>query len=235
MTIPSPDAPLPTGADKAAAVQTMFDTIAGRYDLVNRTMTFGLDVLWRKRTLRYLHLAPDARVADIAAGTGDFCRELTNAGATPIGFDLALGMLKHARTTAPLVQGDALNLPVANGAFDAATCGYALRNFVDLDQFFVELARIVRPGGRIGLLDVGQPRSALVARGYNFYFGRVVPKIGAVLSDRDAYAYLPRSVAYLPPVEEMKRSLADAGFIDVAHRELTGGLSQLLTATRANS
>ena len=112
------------------------------------------------------------------------------------------------------------------------TCGYALRNFVDLPLFFAELARIVKPGGRIALLDVGTPKSALIGTGYNFYFGKVVPKIGGMLSNADAYSYLPRSVAYLPPTDEMLAALRTAGFADATHRELSGGLSQLFVATR---
>ena len=232
MSIPRLDEPLPTGQDKVDSVRTLFDTIAPRYDMVNRIMTFGLDVIWRKQTMRALGLKPGSVVADLACGTGDFCREIRDGGHVPVGFDLAFGMLQNARTDAQLVHADALDLPVVDGSFDAVTCGYALRNFVDLTGFFAELARITKPGGRIGLLDVGTPKSTLIGTGYNFYFGKVVPKIGGLLSDADAYGYLPRSVAYLPPTDEMTATLTDAGFVGVEHRELTGGLSQLITATR---
>lgn len=231
--MPASTAPLPTGDEKVVAVRNMFDSIAPRYDLVNRLMTFGLDVAWRKQTMGALQLKPGSLVADLACGTGDFCREIRKRGHVPLGFDLAYGMLAAARTDAQLVHADALRLPLVDDAVDAVTCGYALRNFVDLPLFFAELARIVRPGGRIGLLDVGTPRSALIGRGYNFYFGKVVPRIGGLLSDPAAYSYLPRSVAYLPPTETMIADLEEVGFTSVEHRELTGGLSQLFTATRA--
>src|SRR3954452_19202589 len=110
-------------------VREMFDTIAPRYDLVNRLMTFGLDVRWRKRTVRELRLPSGALVLDLAAGTGDLCRELTQAGSRPVGVDMSYGRLAAARTAAPLVQGDALRLPVPDGAADGVTCGFALRNF----------------------------------------------------------------------------------------------------------
>lgn len=229
--IPRHDQPLPTGEAKRDSVQALFDAIAPRYDLVNRLMTFGLDVLWRKQTMRALKLKPGSVVADLACGTGDFCREIRHGGHVPIGFDLALGMLSSARTDAQLVQGDALALPLVDDAVDGVTCGFALRNFVDLAPFMHELGRIVKPGGRIGLLDVGQPSLPLVKEGYDFYFGRVVPLIGGLLSDRDAYQYLPRSVAYLPPADEMIQLIEDAGFVDVQRRDLTLGLSQLFTAT----
>lgn len=232
MSIPTSDAPLPTGDAKAEAVRAMFDAIAPRYDLVNRLMTFGLDVVWRKQTMKTLDLKPRSLVADLACGTGDFCREIRQSGHTPLGFDLAFGMLASARTDAQLVHADALRLPVTDASVDAVTCGYALRNFVDLPTFFGELARITKPGGRIALLDVGAPKSKIVAAGYNVYFGKVVPKIGGLLSNADAYSYLPRSVAYLPPPDEMVAALEATGFSNVEHRELTGGLSQLLSATR---
>jgi demethylmenaquinone methyltransferase/2-methoxy-6-polyprenyl-1,4-benzoquinol methylase len=231
--MPMDDGALPEGDAKVTAVRSMFDTIAPRYDMVNRIMTFRLDVRWRRRTVGDLALAPGSLVADLACGTGDLCLELAAAGHRPIGFDLSMGMLQAARTPAPLVHADILRLPVPDRILDAATCGYALRNVVDLGAFFGELARVIRPGGRIGLLDVGQPPSRLVRTGYNIYFGKVVPFIGGLLSDRAAYRYLPRSVAYLPPAAEMQSMLAAAGFSEVEHTQLTKGLSQLLTATRA--
>src|SRR5690606_38920620 len=135
----------------------MFDAIAPRYDLVNRVMTFRMDVGWRKRTLRDLALPHGSTVLDIACGTGDLCRGLADLGLRPIGVDMSLGMLQAARTDAPLVQSDALRLPVADRSVDGVTCGFALRNFRELGPFFTELARAVRPGGRIALLEVAEP------------------------------------------------------------------------------
>src|SRR3954452_18321644 len=123
---------LPQGDDKREAVRDMFDAIAPRYDLVNRIMTFRLDVRWRRRTVRDLRLPAGSRGLDLAGGTGDLCRDLAAAGHRPIGVDLSYGMLAAARTDAPLVQADALRLPVPDGSVDGATCGFSLRNFVDL-------------------------------------------------------------------------------------------------------
>ena len=232
MGIPLRDDPLPTGDDKVASVRTMFDTIAPRYDLVNRIMTFGLDVRWRNRTIKDLALPAGSVIADLACGTGDFCRTLTEQGHKPIGFDLAFGMLAHARTTAPLVHSDALSLPVPDGSMDGVTCGFALRNFVELEPFFEELARVVRPGGRIALLDVSRPRSRFLRFGYDLYFGKAVPFIGGLLSNADAYHYLPRSLSYLPEPEVLSAQVGDAGFAEVTHKQLNGGLVQLITATR---
>jgi demethylmenaquinone methyltransferase/2-methoxy-6-polyprenyl-1,4-benzoquinol methylase len=223
---------LPQGEEKVRAVRTMFDTIAPRYDLVNRIMTFGLDVRWRKQATAALHLPRGSTVLDIAAGTGDLCRELQRSGHRAIGLDLSFGMLAAARTDAPLVQGDALRLPIPDGAIDGVTCGFALRNLLALDPFFAELGRVLRPGGRIALLDVAQPRSRVLRWGHGVYFGRVVPRIGGILSDGAAYRYLPRSVAYLPPGDEMLAMLGTAGFADAERRLLSGGITQLLTGTR---
>lgn len=224
---------LPQGEDKKRAVREMFDTIAPRYDLVNRIMTFRMDVGWRKRTVRELRLPNGSRVLDLACGTGDFCRELAKGGIRPIGVDLSFGMLAAARTAAPLVQADILRLPVPDASVDGATCGFALRNLVDLDAFFRELGRVVRPGGRIALLEVAEPKYRLLRAGHGVYFGKVVPRIGALLSDPAAYRYLPKSVAYLPEPEAMLASLRAAGFVNVERILLSTGISQLVVATRA--
>jgi demethylmenaquinone methyltransferase / 2-methoxy-6-polyprenyl-1,4-benzoquinol methylase len=229
--IPRPDAPLPTGADKRRAVQAMFDTIAPRYDLVNRIMTLRLDVRWRRQALRALGLTPGSLVADLAAGTGDLSRALLKASMAPIAVDLSFGMLTADRSGAPRVQGDTLALPFADGALDGVTCGFALRNFTDLDVFFAELRRVVRRGGRVALLDASTPSNPLVRWGHGMYFGRVVPRIGALLSNRAAYAYLPRSLSYLPPTDQLVASLRSAGFPDATAVALSGGIALLITAT----
>lgn len=224
---------LPEGSEKQQAVRDMFDAIAPRYDLVNRIMTFRLDVRWRRKAVRLLGLAPGSTVIDLASGTGDLCLDLQSAGHHPLSFDLSHGMLSADRSGAPRAQADILRLPLPDGSVDGATCGFALRNLVDLSAFFTELGRVVRPGGRIALLDVGVPRNGLVRWGNGVYFGKVVPKIGGWLSDPAAYRYLPRSVAYLPEPDQMIAMLHDAGFRDARHLQLSGGITQLLLGTRS--
>ncbi len=223
---------MPQGADKARAVEEMFDVVAPRYDLVNRVMTFGLDRRWRRAVVAALDLPGGSTVADLACGTGDLCADLARAGLAPIGFDLSAGMLAAAHTTVPLVRADVISLPLSDATVAGVTCGFALRNLVDLSAFLIELARVVRPGGRIGLLEVAEPSNSALRLGHNFYFTRVVPRIGAALSDGRAYRYLPRSVAYLPPVEQLVASVAAAGFGDVERTTLSGGVVQMLVGTR---
>jgi demethylmenaquinone methyltransferase/2-methoxy-6-polyprenyl-1,4-benzoquinol methylase len=224
---------LPQGEAKVRAVREMFDAIAPRYDLVNRVMTFRLDVRWRRKTVDLLALAAGSTVIDLAAGTGDLCTDLAAAGHAPLAFDLSFGMLAAGRSAAPRVQADILRLPLADSAVDGATCGFALRNLADLPAFFCELGRVVRPGGRIALLDVGIPHNRLVRFGNGIYFGHVVPMIGGLLSNGAAYRYLPKSVAYLPSPKEMIVGLHAAGFTDTLHIELSGGITQLLVGTRS--
>jgi demethylmenaquinone methyltransferase/2-methoxy-6-polyprenyl-1,4-benzoquinol methylase len=223
---------LPEGEEKVEAVRTMFDAIAPRYDLVNRIMTLGMDVRWRRRTVASLHLPAGATVIDLACGTGDLCRELSASRLEPIGVDLSYGMLAAARTDAPLVHGDALRLPLPDASAEGVTCGFALRNFESLPPFFTELARIVRPGGRIALLEVAEPPNRLLRWGHGVYFGKVVPLVGGLLSDPAAYRYLPRSVAYLPEPTTMLDQLRRAGFTDVDRTLLSVGIAQLVSARR---
>ena len=224
--------PLPQGEEKRRAVRGLFDTISPRYDMVNRVMTFGMDVGWRRRAVRELRLPGGALVLDLACGTGDLCRELERRGYRAIGFDFSHGMLVNARTDAPLVEADILRLPVRDDGAAGVTCGFALRNVVSLPALFEELGRVVRADGRVALLDASEPDNPVMRAGHGVYFNRAVPMIGGLLSNRDAYAYLPKSMAYLPPPEEMVAMLRDAGFPDATRLQLSGGVAQLLLGTR---
>jgi demethylmenaquinone methyltransferase/2-methoxy-6-polyprenyl-1,4-benzoquinol methylase len=224
---------LPQGDKKTEHVRAMFDAIAPRYELVNRVMTFGLDSRWRRRAVADLRLAPGSAVLDVAAGTGDFARELRRQGHRAVATDLSYNMLHTARNVAERVQADASRLPFRWGGFDGATCGYALRNFTDLEKCFAEMARVLRPGGRLSVLEVAEPRGGPWRAGFRLWFRRVVPFIGSLLSDRDAYHYLPASTAYLPDASEIAAMLNRAGFSAVNHRRIMGGLSQQFLATRS--
>ena len=223
---------LPQGAEKVVAVQEMFDAIAARYNFVNRLMTFGLDKKWRKQTVNSLHLPAGSRILDLASGTGDLCIDLERNGYIPLSIDISLGMLKADRSGSPRSQADIQRLPFPNACVDGIVCGFALRNLENLQIFFTEIARVTRFKGRVSLLDVSIPTNRFMRFGNSIYFGKVVPLIGGLFSDRAAYRYLPRSVAYLPKPEIIIEMLEQSGFADVKHEQLSGGLTQLFSATR---
>ncbi len=227
---------LPVGAEKRAVVEAMFDRIAPRYDLMNRLMTFGVDRAWRRRAIAALAIRPGARVLDLACGSGDLTAAAQAAGARVVGLDFSAGMLEAARARRlgdVVVRGDALALPLADGAMDAVVSGFALRNFVDLAAAFAEVARVLRPGGRLALLEVDRPASALLRLGHAVYFRRIVPLLGALLAEREAYAYLPESTAYLPDAPTLAGLLDRAGLMAIEKTALLGGAAQLITAERA--
>lgn len=210
----------------------MFDAIAPRYDLVNRVMTFGLDQRWRRATVGALALEPGAVVLDLACGTGDLSRLAARRGYRVLGADVSEGMLAANHSGAPAVQAEAERLPFADRSLDGVVCGYALRNFTELGSALAEVARVLRPGGRLAFLEVATPPPGPVRTGFSWWFERVVPWLGGLLSDREAYRYLPRSTAYLPDETTLRALVRQAGFSAVGHRLLSSGLSQLLVATR---
>ncbi|MGD0832830.1 MAG: ubiquinone/menaquinone biosynthesis methyltransferase [Candidatus Dormibacteria bacterium] len=222
---------LPSADEKAQVVDAMFDRIAPRYDLINHVMTGGLDVLWRRRAVRELRLPRGAVVADLACGTGEMCRELGRAGYRTIGFDHSEGMLARAHGPGEFVRADILDLPLAAGSVDGATSGFAMRNVVDLGRCVAEMARVVRPGGRVAVVDLAEPRP--VTRWIQAtWMDRVVPRIGALLSDGDAYRYLPASNAYLPDGAALIALFRDAGFPDTRRFLLGFGTVQVVAGTR---
>ncbi len=231
-----PMSALPPPAEKAAAVRDMFDRISPSYDRVNRLMTFNADQRWRRELVRRLGVGPGDLVLDLACGTGDFAEICRKAGATAVGLDFSRGMLNAANRRFPglgiFVQGDALRLPFADGAFTVAVSGFALRNFVAIPPVLDELARVLKPGGRVGLLEVDKPRNPLVAAGHGLYFNRVVPLVGGLIADRKAYRYLPQSASYLPPEAELRAMLEAAGFARTRKRSPMFGAIQSVSAVR---
>tara|TARA_E500000331_G_scaffold353442_1_gene404138 strand:- start:11050 stop:11757 length:708 start_codon:yes stop_codon:yes gene_type:complete len=226
------ETPLPTFSEKEMTVRKMFDRIAPRYDLLNRIITFGLDIKWRKKTVKFIHTHPGSRVLDVACGTGDLCDSLRKAGANPIGMDYSRGMLGSFNTKAPLINGDALKIPIRDSSIDGITCGFALRNFLDINPFLKEAARILKPGMHLAILEVDEPKNRFIKAGHSFYFKKIVPFIGGVFSDKTAYSYLPRSVVYLPEEKKIVEMIEQSGFSNVKKFKLTGGIAQLLIAEK---
>ncbi len=214
----------------------MFDRIAPRYDRLNRIISLGQDRRWRRHTVAALDLVPGATVLDLGCGTGDLCDVVAGAGYSAVGVDFSAGMLAASHTRAPLARADALALPVPDASADGVVSGFALRNFVDLGRFFRESARVLRPGGRLAALETGEPDGPLLRAGHHLWFRRVVPMVGARLAnDAEAYQYLPRSTAYLPPADQLIALVESAGFTAVGRRTFTAGAVQLITATRRSA
>ena len=212
------------------AVRTMFDRIAPVYDVMNRVMTAGLDVRWRRLTAESV-VRPGDRVLDAACGTGDLAVADLRAGAGRVtGLDFSEKMLERARRKAPLdwVQGDMLALPFADATFDAATVGFGVRNVEDLPLALRELRRVLRPGGRVAILEITQPRG-LLRPFYSLWFDRVVPLLGKALPGGAAYTYLPASVKRFPTAERLADMLREAGFSQVRFQLLAGSIVALHT------
>ena len=217
----------------------MFDGVARRYDLTNSVLSGGLDRLWRRRTRQCLDLAPGMRVLDLAAGTGVSTAELRAGGAHPVACDFSLGMLRAGRghrdrAGLPFVAGDALHLPFADAAFDAATIAFGLRNVADVPQALREMARVVRPGGRLVVCEFSRPVFAPFRVVYLNYLMRALPAIARrVSSNPDAYVYLAESIRAWPDQHDLARTIAANGWTDVRYRNLTGGIVALHIGTRS--
>ncbi|MGZ4290414.1 MAG: class I SAM-dependent methyltransferase [Gaiellaceae bacterium] len=213
------------------AVRTMFDRIAPVYDAMNRIMTAGLDVRWRRLTAEAV-VHPGDRVLDAACGTGDLAiADLKVAGGEVTGLDFSEQMLVRARRKEPRIewiQGDMLALPFADETFDAATVGFGVRNVADLELGVRELRRVLRPGGRLAILEITQPRG-LLRPFFSLWFDRVVPLLGKVLPGGSAYTYLPASVKRFPDAESLADLLGACGFADVRVRLLAGSIVALHT------
>jgi demethylmenaquinone methyltransferase/2-methoxy-6-polyprenyl-1,4-benzoquinol methylase len=203
---------------------------------MNRLMTFGMDRRWRRDAVEALALPRDSRALDLACGSGDFCADLARIGVRVVGLDFSHEMLRVARVKrrsacSSLIRADALRLPLRAGSFDAVVSGFSLRNFANLEDPFRECFRILKIGGKIALLEVDTPASPILRAGHRIYFHKLVPLVGRLV-DRDAYAWLPSSVTYLPDEARMMAMLTDAGFRDLNKRRLLGGAVQLITGHR---
>jgi demethylmenaquinone methyltransferase / 2-methoxy-6-polyprenyl-1,4-benzoquinol methylase len=217
-----------SGRLPADGVRAMFDRIAPVYDAMNRTMTAGLDRRWRRITAEAV-VRPGERVLDACCGTGDLAIACARAGGRVTGLDFSPRMLDRARQKAPeldWVAGDLLALPFGDGSFDAATVGFGVRNVEDLDRALSELRRVLRVGGRVGILEITQPRG-LLAPFYRVWFDAVVPLLGKLLPGGSAYTYLPASVRRFPGPRELAELMAAAGFRDVRYRTFAGGIVAL--------
>lgn len=218
------------GSLPANEVRSMFDRIAPVYDVMNRLMTAGLDLRWRRIAAEAV-VRPGDRVLDACCGTGDLAVACARAGGVVTGLDFAPRMLERARRKLPAatwVEGDMLALPFEDAAFEVSTVGFGVRNVSELDGGLRELRRVLVPGGRVAVLEITQPRG-LLAPFYRVWFDKIVPMLGTVLKGGAAYSYLPASVRRFPGPDQLAELMRAAGFEDVAYRTFAGGIVALHT------
>lgn len=221
---------------KTEKIRSMFDSIAPSYDSLNHLFSLGVDKSWRRRSLRYVF---GPRVLDIACGTGDYSVDIARRvdGAAVTGLDLSEGMLEVMRTKVSklglsdkisTMQGDCTHMPFEDGAFDCVTIGFGIRNFEDRPACLREILRVLRPGGRLVILELSVPENRVLRWLYCLYFQHIMPVVGGWISgDRAAYRYLPASVLAFPPREEWMGIMKDAGYTRVQHRAFTFGLCRM--------
>lgn len=211
----------------------MFGQIAQRYDLLNTVVSLGMDRGWRKRTAARLRLGPGDVVLDLACGTGPLAANIEALGADYLGLDISEPMMRQSPFEVPYVLGDCLALPARTGSLDGAVCAFALRHFVDLEPLLREVGRVLRPGGRLALLELDIPTAPLLRWGHQLYCRSFIPLAGKLLAKKFAYDYLAESLASLPPHHELERQLGVAGFKDADRFRLSWGIAQLVTATKS--
>jgi demethylmenaquinone methyltransferase/2-methoxy-6-polyprenyl-1,4-benzoquinol methylase len=219
----------------------MFDRIADRYDLMNSVMTAGMHHRWRERTADLANVGPGDSALDVCCGTGDLALELARRvmpGGRVVGLDFSVPMLELAQVKSrngavPVawIQGNALELPFDDGEFDAATVGFGIRNVVDIDRGIAEMARVVRPGGRVVILEITTPLRPPLSWFFAVWFDRIVPLLGTLAGDRDAYSYLPSSVRRFPPAQELAALMHRVGLHEIRYLVLAGGIIAIHSGT----
>ena len=230
--------------EHAHRVREMFAAIATRYDLLNHLLSGNIDKRWRRlvaQALRGKLVDGEARILDVACGTGDLSLTLSQSGdARIVGIDFCRPMLDIAATKSaksglalPFIEGDALRLPFADRSFEAATIAFGLRNLSSVEAGIKELLRVLKPGGKVAVLEFSKPQAPVLRSLFKFYFTKLLPRFGGLISgSRSAYQYLPDSVSRFPDQEELAAMMKDAGFAEVSYQNLTGGIAALHLGTR---
>ncbi|MGB0368406.1 MAG: bifunctional demethylmenaquinone methyltransferase/2-methoxy-6-polyprenyl-1,4-benzoquinol methylase UbiE [Flavobacteriales bacterium] len=229
---------------KTKQIATMFDNIAHRYDFLNRSLSMGIDIIWRKKAIAQLKEIQPKKILDVATGTGDFAIEAMSLKPEKItGVDISVGMLelgkekiakKNLSKTIEMVVGDSENLPFEDNTYDAATVAFGVRNFENLQKGLTDINRVLRPGGKLVILELSTPKKFPIKQLFGFYFNNILPLFGKMLSkDDSAYTYLPMSVNAFPDGEDFKKVMAAAGFQRNTSKALTFGICSLYTGVKA--
>jgi len=220
---------------RPTAIARMFDSVAPRYDIMNDVLSLGQDIGWRIATTRSLELMPGERVLDVAAGTGTSAAPLVKTGAEVLALDRSPGMVTEGRRRQPHVEftvGDAMALPFKDGAFDAITISFGLRNLPDPPAALAEMARVTRPGGRLVVCEFSKPRWGWLRLAHSFWLRHVMPLAARLSTHPDSYNYLAETITAWPPATEIARWMDSAGWHDIKIRQLTGGIVALHRGTR---
>lgn len=229
---------------KTQQIATMFDNIAHRYDFLNRSLSMGIDIIWRKKAIAQLKEIQPKTILDVATGTGDFALEAMSLNPDKItGVDISVGMLelgkekiakKKLSDKIEMVVGDSENLPFEDNTYDAATVAFGVRNFENLQKGLADIYRVLRPGGKLVVLELSTPTKFPIKQLFGFYFNNILPLFGKMLSkDDSAYTYLPESVNAFPDGEDFKKVMTAAGFERNTSRSLTFGICSLYTGVKA--
>ena len=229
---------------KTQQIATMFDNIAHRYDFLNRSLSMGIDIIWRKKAIAQLKELKPKTILDVATGTGDFALEAMSLNPDKItGVDISVGMLelgkvkiakKNLSNKIEMVVGDSENLPFQDNTYDAATVAFGVRNFENLQKGLTDINRVLRPGGKLVVLELSTPKKFPIKQLFGFYFNNILPLFGKMLSkDDSAYTYLPESVNAFPDGEDFKKVMAAAGFEHNTSKSLTLGICSLYTGIKA--
>lgn len=243
MSVTAPVIDIPEGREKARFVHGLFSQIAPTYDLLNRTLSMGQDQHWRRVAAREANLKPGGKALDVATGTGDLARELlrhTGVQGLVVGTDFCLPMLElgrkrnqELRAPVPMIEGDAMDLPFADSAFDASTIAFGTRNVMDLKRCFVEMTRVVRPGGRVVCLELARPIWPPFRALYFVYFNKMLPTMARMVHPRKRnYAYLPASLAAFVDRDGLSDIMRSAGLTDIRIVNLTGGIVAIHVGTK---
>lgn len=231
-----------SGDEKKPRVQAMFNRIARRYDFLNHALSLGIDIRWRKRALEMLDLKNGERILDVAAGTADMgILALEKAAVTVIGLDFAYGMLtygqkklraKNLTDKIKLIQGDAEHLPLSDESVDAISIAYGMRNVGYIETSLAEFYRVLKPGGRVAVLEFSLPQGKLFGPVFNFYFQQILPFFGGLFSNKSDYTYLPESVRHFPSRVDFMDLMRNEGFSNIEHQDLTFGVSTVFFARK---